>query len=160
MPMSASPARESDVFRVYPTRVPQSWQNLAPAGRGAPQPAHRAAAAGAAVVVGVAIAAGGDGGGGAAAGGGAADFELAAISAPVVPIVAGEIPSADVSVRPHFGQAIQPGCSWARQSGQRPCPNGSVTPQNGHATADPSMNLPQYGQGCLNVGITTLPLRR
>jgi hypothetical protein len=31
------------------------------------------------------------------------------MAAPVVPIAAGEIVSAEVSVRPHFGHAIQPG---------------------------------------------------
>jgi hypothetical protein len=124
-------------------------QNRAPAASGAPQPAQNV----------VALAEGADGGGGADGGCGTLPGDGAAgaaIATPVVPMAAGEIVSLEVSVRPHFGHAIQPGCSDARQSGQRPCPNGSVTPQYGHATTAASTNLPQYGQGCLNVGIRTL----
>jgi hypothetical protein len=163
--------------------VPQVVQKRAPAGNGAPHPVQNLPAAGGgrgwATGAGGSpadVAPGGDVCGGAAVGGGAADRVSAAVGgtaaggkpagaggragtaicAPVVPIAAGEIVSDEVSVRPHFGQAIQPGCSDARQSGHRPWPNGSVTPQNGHATSAPSMYFPQYGQGCLNVGIRTL----
>jgi hypothetical protein len=40
-----------------------------------------------------------------------------------------------------------------RQFWQRFGENGSTTPQNGHADTTLSMNLPQYGHGCLKVGI-------
>jgi hypothetical protein len=57
--------------------------------------------------------------------------------------------SAAVIDRPQSGQATHPGSSAARQSGQRPCVNGSVTPQNGQATTLLSMNFVQNGHGCL-----------
>ena len=62
---------------------------------------------------------------------------------------AGLAVSAAVTARPHLGHATQPGWSSARQSGQRPCVNGSVTPQNGQAATPLSMNLVQNGQECL-----------
>jgi hypothetical protein len=40
-----------------------------------------------------------------------------------------------------------------RQFWQRFGENGSTWPQYGHATTALSINLPQYGQGCLKVGI-------
>jgi len=94
------------------------------------------------VVDGVAV--GGVGTGGVVTGG--------AVSGPVDvtgPVGAALFVSAAVSERPHFGQAIQPAWSGARQSGQRPWVNGSITPQTGQTATPLSMNVEQNGQGCL-----------
>jgi hypothetical protein len=57
---------------------------------------------------------------------------------------------------PHDGHTTQAGSSTIlRQFWQRFGENGSTTPQNGHADTTLSMNLPQYGHGCLKVGIVS-----
>jgi hypothetical protein len=59
-----------------------------------------------------------------------------------------------VSESPHEGQTTHVGSSTIfRQFRQRFGANGSGWPQNGHAATALSMNLSQYGQGCLKVGI-------
>lgn len=54
------------------------------------------------------------------------------------------------SETPHEGQVTQAGSSTILlQFGQRLGLNGSTWPQNGQAATILSMNLPQYGHGCL-----------
>jgi hypothetical protein len=51
---------------------------------------------------------------------------------------------------PQEGQTTQAGSSTILlQLAQRFGANGSTAPQKGHAATIFSMNLPQYGQGCL-----------
>ena len=55
---------------------------------------------------------------------------------------------------PHFGQATHAGSSRiAWQFGQRAGANGSGLPHAGQAATSRLMNSPQWGHGCLNVGI-------
>jgi hypothetical protein len=59
-----------------------------------------------------------------------------------------------ISELPHDGHATQLESSMTlRQVTQRFGANGSGCPQNWHALTALSMNLSQYGHGCLKVGI-------
>jgi hypothetical protein len=102
---------------------------------------HRLEEATGAAAPAVSADAAGASGGGVVAGGADGDAVAEAAAAAAA--------SAAVSERPHFGQDTQPACSGARQSGQRPWVNGSVTPQNGQAATPLSMNFVQNGHGCL-----------
>jgi hypothetical protein len=84
----------------------------------------------------------------------------AAAGALVVLVVPPEASGAAASITgtisglPHDGHATQLESSMTlRQARQRFGANGSGCPQNGHALTALSMNLSQYGHGCLKVGI-------
>lgn len=149
-------------FEGYPATVPQTVQKRAPAGSGEPQPPHGPAdlrAIGAASALRA-----GRGGGGAVGAPGVPPTGVAGVVGTVaaagLPVVVA--PGAALTITgtgaiselPHDGQTTQDGSSTIlRQVRQRLGANGSAWPQNGHAATDLSMNLSQYGQGCLKVGI-------
>ena len=148
----------------YPATVPQIVQKRAPDGSGAPQPLHGPAdwSTGRAALG----SSGGRGGGGGSTGaaepdagatgaGAGAAVGAAGAAAPAVPAAAGA--TGATSDCPHEGQTVQAGSSITlRQFWQRRGANGSTWPQNGQARTARSMNLSQYGHGCLKVGIRPL----
>jgi hypothetical protein len=88
-----------------------------------------------------------------------ADAEPVAAGAAAVPAEAAAPGAAAagggaISDCPQVGQTTQAGSSTTlRQFWQRFGANGSAWPQYGHAATARSMNLSQYGHGCLKVGI-------
>ena len=136
-----------------PAGVPLAAQNRAPAASGLAQARH---------VVAVWAAATASPGG---ADGDVPDWPHPAADVPLPAIwatgAAWAAASAAFTGLPQRGQATHDGSSiWAEQLGQRPGVNGSRVPQEGQATASRSMYAPQWGHGCLNVGIASCSLSR
>jgi hypothetical protein len=133
-------------------------QKRAPAGNGAPQPLHGPAD----WRTGKAALGSSGGRGGVGGSTGAADpddgaAETEAGGGAGVPAVAAASAAGATSDCPHDGHTVQAVSSMIlRQFWHRLGANGSTWPQNGQARTARSMNLSQYGHGCLKVGIRPL----